>query len=191
MLSRLCRRLPVAGARQLSASSAHLAKPPLGPDYDATGRTPGFARRISPPASSIRLSRNSNQARPTTDTPDAAKPSVSSALQQSAQNDTNKLLAPVHIPEDPHSVLRSDHPALQILDNSSIVVHRQIEMMNLMLGFEQANKYVINDAHGNVIGFLAEQEHGMGNAIARQAFRTHRSFTTHVFDVNQREVLRV
>ena len=63
--------------------------------------------------------------------------------------------------------------------------------MNVFLGFEQANKYVINDAHGNVIGFLAEQEHGLGNALARQTFRTHRSFTTHVFDKSEREVLRL
>ena len=32
---------------------------------------------------------------------------------------------------------------------------------------------------------------GMRNMLARQSFRTHRSFTTHVFDKNQLEVLRV
>ncbi|KAK5015340.1 hypothetical protein LTR60_002919, partial [Cryomyces antarcticus] len=63
-------------------------------------------------------------------------------------------------------------------------------MMNVMLGFEQANRYVIMDGKGAHIGYLAEQEHGMGNAIARQMLRTHRSFTTHVFDKNEREVLR-
>jgi Scramblase len=63
-------------------------------------------------------------------------------------------------------------------------------MMNVLMGFEQANRYVIMDPQGNHIGFLAEQEHGIGNAVARQAFRTHRSFTTHVFDKNEREVLR-
>lgn len=80
---------------------------------------------------------------------------------------------------------------MSILANSSIVVQRQLEMMNVMLGFEQANRYVIMDARGNHIGYLAEQEHGLGNAVARQAFRTHRSFTTHVFDRDEREVLRV
>ncbi|KAK5138643.1 hypothetical protein LTR04_004323, partial [Oleoguttula sp. CCFEE 6159] len=79
---------------------------------------------------------------------------------------------------------------MSILANSSIVVQRQLEMMNVMLGFEQANKYVIMDGKGAHIGYLAEQEHGMGNAIARQMLRTHRSFTTHVFDKNEREVLR-
>lgn len=58
-------------------------------------------------------------------------------------------------------------------------------------GFEQANKYVIMDAQGNHIGYMAEQEKGMANAMARQWFRTHRSFVTHVFDKHENEVLRV
>jgi len=65
------------------------------------------------------------------------------------------------------------------LDNSSIVVQRQLEMMNVLMGFEQANRYVIMGPHG------------IGSAFTRQMFRTHRSFTTHVFDRNEREVLRV
>jgi isopentenyldiphosphate isomerase len=58
-------------------------------------------------------------------------------------------------------------------------------------GFEQANRYVIMDPHGNHIGYMAEQETGIANTVARQWFRTHRSFTTHVFDRQEREVLRV
>ncbi|KAK5009613.1 hypothetical protein LTR60_005157, partial [Cryomyces antarcticus] len=115
---------------------------------------------------------------------------VSSALQQGAEGEQSNLLSPVHIPEDPEGILKETHPAMSILANSSIVVQRQLEMMNVMLGFEQANKYVIMDGKGAHIGYLAEQEHGMGNAIARQMLRTHRSFTTHVFDKNEREVLR-
>ncbi|PWY86402.1 hypothetical protein BO94DRAFT_535555 [Aspergillus sclerotioniger CBS 115572] len=37
---------------------------------------------------------------------------------------------------------------------------------------------------------MAEQESGMGNMMARQTFRTHRSFVTHVFDKHENEVLR-
>jgi len=58
-------------------------------------------------------------------------------------------------------------------------------------GFEQANKYVIMDAQGNHIGYMAEQEKSFGNAMARQWFKTHRSFVTHVFDRHENEVLRV
>jgi len=115
---------------------------------------------------------------------------VSAALKQTPDCE-NSLLTPVRIPEDPHGVLKESHPAMSLLDNSSIVVQRQLEMMNVLMGFEQANKYVIMDPHGNHIGYLAEQEHGIGSTFTRQMFRTHRSFTTHVFDRNEREILRV
>ncbi|KAJ8192377.1 hypothetical protein LV164_003660 [Aspergillus fumigatus] len=46
------------------------------------------------------------------------------------------------------------------------------------------------DANGNHIGYMAEQEKGMANMMARQWFRTHRSFVTHVFDRHENEVLR-
>ncbi|KAJ5689377.1 Scramblase-domain-containing protein [Penicillium macrosclerotiorum] len=102
----------------------------------------------------------------------------------------NTLLSPVYLPEDPNGVLKEDHPAANLLANSGLVVQRQLEMMNVMIGFEQANKYVIMDAQGNHIGYMAEQEKGMANAMARQWFRTHRSFVTHVFDRHENEVLR-
>ena len=63
--------------------------------------------------------------------------------------------------------------------------------MNVLVGFEQANKYVILDPHGVQIGFMAEQDNSMGRTMARQMFSTHRSFTTHVFDKHEKEVLRV
>jgi hypothetical protein len=47
------------------------------------------------------------------------------------------------------------------------------------------------DGSGNHVGYMAEQETGIGNMLARQWFRTHRSFVTHVFDKNENEVLRV
>ncbi len=94
------------------------------------------------------------------------------------------------MPEDPHAVLKQTHPAMRILDNSAIVIQRQLEMMNVLMGFEQANRYVIMDPHGNHIGYLAERDHGLGSAVARQMFKTHRSFTTHVFDRDEKEVLR-
>lgn len=115
--------------------------------------------------------------------------SVSAAL-AGASAENNSLLAPVHIPEDPLSILNERHPSTSILANSGIVVTRQLEMMNLLLGFEQANKYVIMDPQGNHIGYMAERDLGVGNAVRRQLFSTHRSFTTHVFDKFGNEVLR-
>lgn len=171
--------------RNLSQSSASLKKQPG--KLDTTGRTPGFARRSASNQRSQPPSRESPSEAAQTTPPDK----VANALQAASSENTNQLLAPVHIPEDRHGILRPDHPATSILANSSIVVQRQLEMMNVLMGFEQANKYVLMDSTGNHIGFLAEQDHGIGKAVARQMFSTHRSFTTHVFDKNEREILRV
>ncbi|KAB8360646.1 hypothetical protein FH972_024384 [Carpinus fangiana] len=154
--------------------------------FDSTGRGDGFARRIP-------KQQASGQPPPAAETTGASatpNDSVANALRQASQSDANNLLAPVHVPEDKYGILRSDHPSTSILANSTIVVHRQLEMMNVMLGFEQANKYVIMDGQGNHIGYLAEQDHGLGSAMARQFARLHRSFTTHVFDRHEKEVLR-
>jgi hypothetical protein len=117
-------------------------------------------------------------------------PSVSNVL-ANTEDAANNLLAPVHIPEDANAIIKSSHPATNILAQSGLVVQRQIEMMNIFLGFEQANRYIIMDPHGNHVGYMAEHDGGFGKALSRQAFRTHRPFTTHVFDRDQKEVLRV
>lgn len=108
-----------------------------------------------------------------------------------AQSDTSDLVTEVRIPDDPNGIIPSDHPALSLLGNSSLVIQRQIEMMNIMIGFEQANRYIIMDGQGKTLGYIAEQDHGIGRTMARQMLRTHRSFTTHIFDAQEREVLRV
>ncbi|KAF2483631.1 Scramblase-domain-containing protein, partial [Neohortaea acidophila] len=108
-----------------------------------------------------------------------------------AESDTSDLVTEVHIPNDPNGVIPKDHPALSILGNSSLVIQRQLEMMNVMLGFEQANRYIIMDGQGQTLGYIAEQDHGIGSAMVRQLARTHRSFTTHIFDAQEREVLRI
>ncbi|MCJ1421904.1 hypothetical protein MMC32_008271 [Xylographa parallela] len=158
-----------------------------------SGRTPTAKGSIS-----SHLPQAQNVSSPAS-APDAAAPppvtipqsleTVSDALHDTKPEDNN-LLSPVHIPEDPDGILNEKHPATKILANSAIVVQRQIEMMNIMLGFEQANRYTIMDPQGNHLGYMAEQEFGMGNMMARQSFRTHRSFTTHVFDREMKEVLR-
>ncbi|EXJ69976.1 uncharacterized protein A1O5_07049 [Cladophialophora psammophila CBS 110553] len=116
-------------------------------------------------------------------------PSMGDLLANTNPQD-NSLLAPIHIAEDANAILKSDHPSVDILSQSGIVVQRQLEMMNIFLGFEQANRYVILDPHGNHIGYMAEHEGGIGHTMRRQFFTTHRAFTTHVFNRQSREVLR-
>lgn len=56
-------------------------------------------------------------------------------------------------------------------------------MMNVFLGFEQANRYRLVNAQGEEVGFLAEQEGGFGQSIGRQVMRGHRRrFALVIFD---------
>lgn len=149
------------------------------------------SRREQQPSSNEPANQPEQPAQPSTPQPSSASKveAVSNALAQVPDSENN-LVTPVYIPEDPNGVLKETHPAMRLLENSAIVVQRQLEMMNVLMGFEQANRYVIMDPHGNHIGYLAERDHGLGNAVARQMFRTHRSFTTHVFDREEKEILR-
>ena len=63
-------------------------------------------------------------------------------------------------------------------------------MMNIFLGFEQANRYVILNPQGEHIGYMAEHDGGFAKTMGRQWFRTHRAFTTNVFNRSGQEVLR-
>ncbi|KAI5281893.1 hypothetical protein KEM52_003834, partial [Ascosphaera acerosa] len=118
-----------------------------------------------------------------------AQATVSSALHD-ADPASNSLLAPVHVPEDPAAVLDSQHPAASILASSSLVVQRQLELLNVLVGFKQANRHALLDARGMHVGYMAEQDDGAGAAIARQWAGTHRSAVTWVFNRHGKEVLR-
>lgn len=79
--------------------------------------------------------------------------------------------------------IQPHHPvATTILNEPTIVIERQLEMMNIFLGFEQANKYAIMDVMGNRIGYMQERDFSIGKAILRQIYKLHRPFTVDVFD---------
>ncbi|PYH42739.1 scramblase family protein [Aspergillus saccharolyticus JOP 1030-1] len=173
----------------------------LRPSHARCFRAPGRANasslnrgRVNPrgPRNSVRRPEpiKPNKISPASQFSDSQKSPPSDSLSPYYDPSQNTLLAPVHIPEDPHGVIKETHPATSILANSGLVVQRQLELMNVLIGFEQANKYIVMDANGSHIGFMAEQEKGMGNMMARQWFNTHRSFVTHVFDKHENEVLR-
>ncbi|KAF2448741.1 Scramblase-domain-containing protein [Karstenula rhodostoma CBS 690.94] len=184
-------RLSLALPRHVRTLATRKIPPgPRGSIRRANSLNPPTPPRVNRSAASRQPEPDASQpAPPPSDPPPSKVQAVSNAL-ATTSDANNPLLTPVHIPEDPNGIIKENHPAMRLLENSSIVVQRQLEMMNVLMGFEQANRYVIMDPHGNHIGYLAELDHGVGRAVARQMFRTHRSFTTHVFDKNEVEVLR-
>ncbi|KAK8849684.1 hypothetical protein IAR55_005019 [Kwoniella newhampshirensis] len=96
---------------------------------------------------------------------------------------------PIYIPPDPQGVLGDNHAARDILGHESLVIVRQLEMLNVFMGFEQANRYAIHSADGEHVGFLAEEEQGILSAVSRQALRTHRPFRSVIMDRHGTPVL--
>lgn len=125
-----------------------------------------------------------------------------SETRSSPENTTSKAITdpsvsiPAIVPHDPHSVLQASSPnfsgATQLLTQSALVVTREIEMINIFLGFEQANKYSIHAPSGELVGYLAEEEQGLlGGALQRQVLRTHRPFRATVMDASGKPVLMI
>lgn len=88
----------------------------------------------------------------------------------------------VIVPDDPTGVLDRNHAAYDLLAHDSLVIVRQLEMMNVFMGYEQANKYAIYSSDGSHVGFLAEEERGFTGVMTRQVLHTHRPFKSVVMD---------
>ncbi|KAF8478652.1 Scramblase-domain-containing protein [Russula ochroleuca] len=77
----------------------------------------------------------------------------------------------------------------RLLQNNSLVVTRQFEMLNVFVGFEQTNKYVISNNAGETLGFIAEEPRGLLTSLSRQLLRTHRPFRAMIMDRDGTPVL--
>ena len=141
-------RSPAAAIRAAFATSR--PQRPLGPRNTLTRPPP-------PPRRSPESHESSSQVNQSAEGKQSSIEAVSSSLRDTNVKDNN-LLIPVNIPEDPDGVLNEKHPAANLLSHSSLVVTRQLEMMNVMLGFEQANRYVIMDPQGNHIGWVIRSQ---------------------------------
>ncbi|KAM7269579.1 hypothetical protein ACFE04_025076 [Oxalis oulophora] len=77
-----------------------------------------------------------------------------------------------------------------LLARSNLLITRDIEWANLVLGFEQENRYVIVDVcdpNQARVGFIYEKS----NLIARQLFRTRRPFVASISDAMGNELFKV
>ncbi|KAF3952686.1 hypothetical protein CMV_021782 [Castanea mollissima] len=76
-----------------------------------------------------------------------------------------------------------------LLARSNLLITRDIEWANLMLGFEQENRYAIVDVcfPQAPVGFIREQS----NLLARQFLRTRRPFVAYITDGMGNELFKV
>jgi len=93
-----------------------------------------------------------------------------------------------------------------LLSEPYIAIQRRLELANLLIGFEQANHYTLYNRHGQIVGYMAEENTSMSGTVMRQVryahfspcsryrlhlrarfagwqlAKTHRPFTATIFD---------
>ncbi|GLB35083.1 putative phospholipid scramblase family protein [Lyophyllum shimeji] len=94
-----------------------------------------------------------------------------------------------HTSQRPPSSNPEDGLRRLLLENDTLVVERQIEMLNIFVGFEQSNRYSISNEAGIPVGYIAEEARGFLGALSRQAFATHRPFRAVIMDMDGSPVL--
>jgi len=62
------------------------------------------------------------------------------------------------------------------MSGSALVVTRDVEWGQVLLGFEQAQHYAVRDQNGEVVALLAEEHGGVGTMVGRQLLRSRRGF---------------
>ena len=75
------------------------------------------------------------------------------------------------------------------MSGSALVVTRDVEWGQVLLGFEQAQNYAVRDQDGNVVALLAEEHGGVGTMIGRQLLRSRRGFKATVLSPDGSEIL--
>ncbi|KAI8608287.1 Scramblase-domain-containing protein, partial [Chytriomyces sp. MP71] len=95
-------------------------------------------------------------------------------------------------PETADDVIKQTGTGPQcVLQHAGFMVGRQLEMMNVLVGYEQANKYSVTDQQGRNVAFIAEEETSFLGTVVRQILGTRRSFKAAVLDVQGNVVLKV
>lgn len=98
------------------------------------------------------------------------------------RDDPTQFRTVFNIPPNTNGIITPEDGIYDILKEPTLVIERQIEFMNIMLGFEQANRYKIMNSLGDQIGYMVEKDFGILKAIGRQFFRLHRPFDIDVFN---------
>lgn len=79
-----------------------------------------------------------------------------------------------------------------ILGQSALVIGRQLEMLNIFLGYEQANKYVIyHPRTAQPLGYILEEAQSLSSMLLRQIARTHRPFNATVIDCSGQIIMKL
>ncbi|KAM4695260.1 phospholipid scramblase 1-like [Discoglossus pictus] len=118
---------------------------------------------------------------PTTHAPHGyGQPQPSLQGQLTGQNIANMMPAPISNPNCP--------PGLEYLTQiDQVLIHQQVEMLEVWLGYEQNNKFEIKNSLGQRIYFAAEQN----DCCTRNFLGSARPFVMTILDNTGREIMRI
>ena len=80
-----------------------------------------------------------------------------------------------------------DQQLQNMLMQQAIVVHQEVELTNVLIGFDKANKYSLHAPNGQKLAQSVEVG-GVGGIIARQVFNNARAANVKVFGMNGIEI---
>lgn len=86
------------------------------------------------------------------------------------------------------------------MENETLVIERELEMLNIFIGFEQCNKYaistwlilpkpcapcslVLDNLNGDAVGYITEEPGSFLASFGRQLLGTHRPFRALIMDL--------
>lgn len=103
---------------------------------------------------------------------------------------------PVNVPSDPQGVLDRatgswTERTRTLLSQPAIIVVRQLEPLNIFMGWEQANRYQLLSPEGHLLGYLLEEETSIAGTMSRQLLRNHRPFKATVISPDGEVLLRI
>jgi uncharacterized protein YxjI len=100
-------------------------------------------------------------------------------------------IRPANIKHSPNDKLSSNSSSNTILANPALLIARELEILNVFLGYEQANKYTIRNDQNIPIGYIAEESDSFKGNILRQLLRTRRAFTADILNTFGEIVLKI
>lgn len=109
-------------------------------------------------------------------------------LRKQRQQQQNAMINPI---SNTNGIIQANDGIMEILSHKTLAIERQVEFMNVFLGFEQANRYAILDTLGNHIGYMEEEDFGITKAVLRQVYRLHRPFSVRVMNRHGEHIMTI
>ncbi|KAK9247652.1 Scramblase-domain-containing protein [Lipomyces tetrasporus] len=91
--------------------------------------------------------------------------------------------------DDPKGIVQRSDLITPLLENPELIIKRELEIIGLAVGYEQANRYSLMSRDRLSLGSMEEVDQGFLTFITRQLYRLHRPFTVRAYDAFGNHIL--